>query len=231
MISKNNWFASRARRIALGAAAIGITIVSAGAAEAQDCRLFGNSRFNGFNVSMNDGQGFSRLTGFLDRRVSSVGVRPGCSVTLFSGREYSGDSATFDASQERLPRDWNNRARSASCACGRGRGDGGRGDGGRGDGDRGGRDRAPETSRNGAACIVFEDRRFGGRFRAFERGDRNERLGRRLRGDVSSVQVARGCTAILDVDRPYRIRIEGDTRRLPSAVDDRATSITCRCRR
>ena len=227
--------------------ALGFAVVGVGVAEAQDaCRVYSRASLNGFILDLGDGESAGRLNFFLDRDVSSVSVAPGCRVTLYSGREFSGRDRVFRESATHLPSGWNNTARSVSCECGRrGRRDdraddrrGGRRGGDDADFDRRdfdgravGRGEPPRLRRRGAACIAFEDRRYRGRWRSFARGDVGERFGRRLRGRVSSVQVADGCRAVLDFGRSYRLVVTESVRRLPRAVEDAAVEFSCRCGR
>ena len=241
------WFGRAAR---LAVVALGLVAIEAATAAAQEaCRVYSRASYSGFTASMGDGDAIGRFGFFLDKEITSVAVADGCRVRLYSGKNLSGDELVVRDSTTKLERAWDNRPRSAACECGRrGRGGGRRDD--RADDDRGFRDEdegdrfgrdfdgratgdgnPPELSRRAAACIVFEDRRFRGRWRSFARGDVDKRIGRRLRQRVSSVQVAQGCRAVVEFDRPYRLIIDGPVRRLPAAVEDRAVSVTCRCGR
>ncbi|MCI4664422.1 MAG: hypothetical protein MRY74_06835 [Neomegalonema sp.] len=220
-------------------AAFCVIAADIGAAMAQDvCKLYSNVRLRGVAQGLQDGETKGRFNFFLDKRVSSVRVAPGCRAVLFSRRGLTGDRLPVRETLTHLPGDWKNRARSAACECGR-----------RGDRDRRGRDslgrpndrRAdqrkfgdgapPRLSRRGAACIAFRDRGFRGAWRSFARDEGKKRVGRRLRSDISSIQVARGCRAVVEFGAPYRMVLRESVRRLPRAVDDRAVSLRCRCGR
>lgn len=233
----------------------GVMAAWAGAALAQPaaCVIYEDARFGGDSYGFSETGQSSRYSRSWDDRVSSVRVAPGCRLTLWEDPNFRGSAITFEGEVSFVGREWNDRASSSRCECdprrprdvlrdvlrdilppppddGRGR-DGGR-DAGRGDGPGGiaiGNGNPPRLRRNGLACNVFRDNNFRGAWRAFRDGEDDRELGRRLNGEVSSVQVARGCVALLDIGRPYKLYVDQDTPNLGRIANDRTDSVSCFC--
>ena len=228
--------------------AIGVSI-GGGAAQAQQaaCQIFMHDKLKGSRTDLAAGERVRKLPPAAYRNGTSVRLQGSCKLTIFDDERFRGDSVTITRSTNIVPSGWNDRMESAICSCeGAGRADDDRRGGGRGDdeGRRGGgrddraaRDRgrdpssAPRLRRRGAACIAWKDRGNRGAWRAFEAGQR-DRFGRRLRGDLGSVEVARGCRATIELDgRPFRVIIDRSTDRLPPFISRNAGSLSCRCGR
>ena len=190
-------------------------------ASSSACVVYDRRDFEGDRLEMNAGQVYQRLRRWNDR-ISSVRVREGCRLDFGVDWNFGGGQGTIDEDVRYIGGRLNNRLSALSCVCGD------RADNDRPRNDRG---RPPALSRNGAACILYEDRDFKGAWRAFERGEEGRTLGRRLNQNVTSVQVAPGCVALLDVNRQYKLWIEQNISRLGRAQNDRSDSVSCFCPR
>lgn len=89
---------------------------------------------------------------------------------------------------------------------------------------------APSVSRRSAACIVYQDPGFTGAWRAFTDGETNRGLGRPLFDAVRSVEVARGCYALLGADRQDGFWTAAAIGELDGEDALNATNIACVCR-
>lgn len=214
-----------------------VTGLSFGAptADAQErgCRIFEHVNFAGRAYAFS-GRGDAPAYGaFWNNRVSSVQVDRGCRLTAWEGRGYRGAVRIFDPGDyTNAGRGWNDRISSSRCECGPLRGGGGGGQDGfrQVDGGAIGRGSPPRLRRNGLACNFFADAGFQGPWRAYEAG-RGSSLGRRLSQQVSSVELANGCVAIVDVNRQYKLYIDQDIEAFPRGINDRAVEVFCECRR
>ncbi|MBX2853565.1 MAG: hypothetical protein KTR21_01170 [Rhodobacteraceae bacterium] len=184
------------------------------------CVVYDRRDFEGDRLEMNAGQVYQRLRRWNDR-ISSVRVREGCRLDFGVDWNFGGGQGSIDEDVRYVGGRLNNRLSALSCACNQQRSDRDR--------PRRDRNRPPELSRNGSACILYEDSGFKGAWRAFERGEEGRTLGRRLNQRVSSVKVAPGCVALLDVNRPYKLWVEQNISRLGRAQNDRSDSVSCFC--
>ena len=188
------------------------------------CVVYDRRDFGGASLDMDPDQVYARLRNWNDR-VSSARVAPGCNLRMGEHWNFGGDDIDVIQDVRYLGSKWNNRASALACECGAGWRES------RSARREQRRGAPPKPSRDGAACVVFADDDFRGAWRAFERGDQERTLGRRLDQKVTSVQVAPGCVALLDVNRSYKLWIEQNVRRLGRAQNDRADTVSCFCPR
>lgn len=218
------------RFLICGVLAAASMVGAAGTAYAEGCQIRGEDNFRrDIRIQMPPGERRENL----DYTVQRLDLDPNCTYTV--GRR--GERRSYAGSDSRR---WTDvfsptGARTfATCECtggDGGRGDGGRGDGGRGDGGRGDGDGRPEIGRRGVACIAYPQNRFNGRPQAFRR-DENDRLARRIRGSLNSIEVDRNCRAIVSLnDRPYSAIIDRSMRNVPPFIRNNAQEINCRCGR
>lgn len=239
------------KKIALALAA---TLFASTAMAQGACVIYEHEKFGGASFAFSptgQSRGYSRQW---NDKVSSVRVQRGCTLTLYEDRDFRGASKQFRGDVAFVGRDWNDRASSSECDCGRGQDGGQRGDGRRADDNRrddgresiriGGleiiigtgkplRDTAPPRlsrgKRDDASCVVFRDEGYRGPWRAFRDGDDDRKLGRRLSDKVSSVRVARGCYAVIDIGREFKLFVDQDLDRFGRGADDRAQGVSCFC--
>ncbi|ODM96520.1 hypothetical protein Ocin01_10160 [Orchesella cincta] len=82
-------------------------------------RLYENSRCDscsGFRLDMKDGDGAKKF-GPLSNRMTSVAIRPGCTLTVFSSENYDGWRFNFTESNNMMGNNWYQQVSSAICGC------------------------------------------------------------------------------------------------------------------
>ena len=227
-----------ARRAAAAVAVFSALAVVAGAAQAQNrgqtdaCTIYSNPDYLGASVSFQAGQEEPWYGSRWNDVVSSVRVAPGCELEVYEHVTFDGIKAVISRDTPYIGHAWNDRVSSSICRC--------TGRAWREDRDtRWGADRmvgrnasdAPRRlSSRDVACVAFSRSGYDGSWRAFRAGDRPVNLGRRLADNVSSVRVADGCVALLDVGETYKLYMDRDTDRLPTGADNSARSLDCFCR-
>lgn len=201
------------------------------------CIIYSNHNFEGVSLAFEPGQEEPWYGSAWNDVVSSVRVEPGCQLEVWEHVTFAGVKAVISEDTAFVGRYWNDRISSSICRCdagrrgGRDRDDGGFA--GRPPGDRmAGRDArdAPRRLRsNDIACVAYARPGYDGAWRAFRDSGREATLGRRLREQVSSLRVASGCAALVDIGETFKLYIDRDTRRFPADIDNVAESIDCFC--
>lgn len=229
----------RTARVAASAIAVASVMVdAAGVAQAQNrgqaeaCTIYSNPDYLGASVAFQAGQEEPWYGSRWNDVVSSVRVAPGCELEVFEHVTFEGIKAVISRDTPYIGHAWNDRVSSSICRC--------TGREWREDRDsRWGADRMVGRNANDAprrlssrdvACVAFSRSGYDGAWRAFRSGDKPVNLGRRLADNVSSVRVAEGCVALLDVGETYKLYVDRDTRNLPTGVDNATRSLDCFCR-
>lgn len=242
---RNCWITPRARRAVgavarglLGLAAVALLTVGAGPAEAQNrggvgqsCTIYYHGDYRGASVEFRPGEEAPWYGSRWNDQVSSVRVAQGCELQIWEHVTFQGLRAVITRDTPYIGPAWNDRVSSSICRCQAPTLTGGRTFGqedllfGRDS-----RDAPRQLSRRGLSCVLYQGANFDGPWRAFREADDRRRLGRRLRNDVSSVRVADGCVAMLDVGAPYKIFVDQDVAQFPIDLDNTAQSVDCFCR-
>ncbi len=226
-------------RLALTALALTIAAAASGDhAEAQNrrggdaCTIYANPDYQGASVEFTAGQEEPWYGSRWNDAVSSVRVAPGCELEIFEHVTFNGIKAVISEDTRYVGHAWNDRISSSICRCS--------GRAWRRDRDqrwgaermrgRDARDAPRRLRARDVACVAYGRAGFEGGWSAFRAGDQPVNLGRRLSDNVSSVKVANGCVALLDVGETYKLYIDRDSDSLPAGVDNAARSLDCFCR-
>ncbi|MEM6669710.1 MAG: hypothetical protein AAF661_10870 [Pseudomonadota bacterium] len=192
-------------------------------ARGASCEIYENADFRGDSYRMRDGEEALRFSSFWNNRVSSVRVARGCRLIGYDDFNGRGAERVFRDDVSYVGRDWNDRMSGAVCQCGRSEArQQGRGD-------------PPSLRRRGSGCVAYARRNFeysndsSARWRHFVSDGDFEPLGRFLKDRVSSIRVAPGCTAMVDIGADYKIFVDRNVSNL-GRVEDRADAIACSCR-